>query len=207
MYLDSYYIDETPVTNEQYSQFLEKSGHPKPPHFSSGKNDPNWAKRPVTYVTWDDASAYAKWAHRRLPTEAEWEKAARGIDGRTWPWGDASPDENETSLAHYGDEDASPMQVGQFPNGISPLGALDMAGNVWEWCSDQYDQNFYPRSNPRNPVCTDGDPRYRVARGGACTYSAFVMRTTFRGWNLPNIQSHCYGFRCAADSVRYRKNK
>ncbi|HIA04386.1 MAG TPA: formylglycine-generating enzyme family protein [Myxococcales bacterium] len=205
VYLDSYYIDESPVTNGQYLQFLEKSGHRKPSYFYARKAEADWEKHPVTFVSWDDAQAYAKWVHRRLPTEAEWEKAARGVDGRIWPWGNTDPADSETAWGQFGQEDSFPVAVGSFPDGASPVGALDMAGGVWEWCQDQYDQFFYPKSAPRNPECEAGDPRYRVARGGACNYSAFTARAAFRGWNLPSTRANCYGFRCVVDAARFRK--
>jgi serine/threonine-protein kinase len=205
VYQDSYYIDQTPVTNGQYAQFTESAGYSTPPHFYARKEESGWDRHPVTFVSWDDAQAFAKWAHRRLPTEAEWEKAARGIDGRLWPWGNNEPQEGSSALGSFGREDALPAPVGSFPEAVSPLGVLDMAGCVWEWCEDQYDQFFYPKSSPRNPKCEDGDPRYRVARGGACCYSAFTARTAYRGWNLPSTRSNCYGFRCATDIIRYRK--
>ncbi len=203
VYLDSYYIDETPVTNKQYADYVDRAGVRAPPELN--RKAAGWETLPVTSVTWEEAGAYARWAQRRLPTEAEWEKAARGIDSRVWPWGDTDPGGHEPPLAHYGDEQGTPGAVGRFVEGRSPYGALDMAGNVWEWCQDQYDQFYYPRSAPRNPRCDDGDPRYRVLRGGACTYSAFTMRTSYRGWNLPHMRVPVYGFRCAVDVRRFRK--
>ncbi|MFT7621285.1 MAG: sulfatase activating formylglycine-generating enzyme [Myxococcota bacterium] len=200
VWVDSYYIDETPITNELYGAYLEKTGRKRPPGFKA--SGPGWARSPVSQITWDEARAYARWAERRLPTEAEWEKAARGIDGRIWPWGDDEPTSAHAAFAESGGETAP---VSERAAGVSPFGALDMAGNVFEWCADEYDQFFYPRSPPRNPVCTDGDPRYRVLRGGGATYSAFVIRASFRGWNLPHKRSSVYGFRCAADAARYRK--
>lgn len=203
VYLDSYYVDETPVTRGQYARFMSKTGLKAPPGFS--RQGTGWERHPVTSVTWDEACAYAKWALRRLPTEAEWEKAARGIDGRRWPWGDDAPEDGDSERAHFGKAQASAVPVGSHPAGVSPFGALDMAGNVWEWCADLYDQYYYPRSQPRNPLCTDGDERYRVLRGGAATYSAFTMRAAYRGWNLPHMRSGAYGFRCAVDAGRYRR--
>ncbi len=199
VWVDSFYVDETPVTNGQYATYLSKTGRRKPPGFRNAGEA--WTRTPVTRVTWDEATAYAKWAERRLPTEAEWEKAARGVDGRVWPWGDDAPSEDR---AVFGDGFVEP--VGR-PEGKSPFGALDMAGNVWEWCEDFYDQHFYPRAAHRNPRCVNGDPRYRVARGGACTQSAFVIRAAFRGWNLPHLRAPVYGFRCAADVARYRSRR
>ena len=207
VYLDHYYIDEHPVTNAQYAAFVARTGSRRPPGFRPPRGVTDWDRWPVTRVTWGEATAYAQWAGKRLPTEAEWEKAARGIDGRRWPWGDADPHPVESELANFGDRVGRPTAVGSYPDGRSPLGCLDMAGNVWEWCEDQYDGRYYPRSVPRNPVCLDGDPRYRVMRGGAYGYSAFTMRTAYRGWNLPSMRAAPYGFRCAANAIRYRKRR
>jgi formylglycine-generating enzyme required for sulfatase activity len=202
VYIDSFYIDVHPVTNQQFATFLASSKHKAPGH-RRDKSDDKWALRPVTRVSWHDASAYAKWAFKRLPTEAEWEKSARGIDGRTWPWGNEEP--NDT-LAELAKDQGPPEPIGSHRAGVSPYGVEDMAGGVWEWCADQYDQFFYPRSPPRNPRCDDGDPRYRVARGGAVTYSAFTARCNYRGWNVPHMRSAVYGFRCAVDANRYRRS-
>ena len=202
VYIDSFYIDRYPVTNEQFSAFLQSSRY-KGPRVRQPRSDIEWSKRPVTRINWHDASAYAKWALKRLPTEAEWEKSARGIDGRTWPWGDEAPTEIHT---HLDQDEGPPPPVGTHIANISPYGVHDLAGGVWEWCVDQYDQYFYPRSAPRNPRCDDGDHRYRVARGGAITYSAFTARCSYRGWNVPHMRSAVYGFRCAADANRYRRS-
>ena len=203
VWLDAYYIDETPVTNGMYEAFVARTGRRTPPGFRAQGDD--WGSHPVVGVTWEDALAYARWVTRRLPTEAEWEKAARGVDGRSWPWGDEPPEGQDPPVANLGDEDGAPSPVGSFPEGRSPIGALDMAGNVWEWCQDQYDQYYYPRSAPRNPRCDDGDERYRVLRGGAYSYSSFAARASFRGFNLPHLSSPTYGFRCAVDAERFRR--
>ncbi|MBT9554701.1 MAG: SUMF1/EgtB/PvdO family nonheme iron enzyme [Myxococcales bacterium] len=201
VYLDSYYVDETPVTCGQYQAFVQATGRSAPPGLKALLKTPEGERLPVTSVTWDDAAAYARWALRRLPTEAEWEKAARGVDGRLYPWGKDEP----TGRANVGPEPGRATPVGSYPEGRSPFGALDMAGNVWEWCQDTYDQDFYPRANPRNPLCEDGDPRYRVLRGGSFGYSPFTLRASYRGWNLPHQRVACYGFRCAVEASRYRK--
>ncbi len=193
VYIDSYYIDERPVTVDLFRRFLADGGRKAPRHLRELPGE-----LPAHGVSWHDAQAYATWALRRLPTEAEWEKAARGVDGRLYPWGDASPE----GRANLGE---GPTPVDAFPDGRSPYGALDMAGNVWEWCEDLYDQDFYPRSSPRNPRCDDGDPRYRVLRGGSFGYSAFTARCAYRGWNLPAMAAECYGFRCAVEAARFRR--
>ena len=203
VYQDSFYIDVHPVTNSEYHVFLEAKRLPKR-HHRRDSSDAEWGSRPVTRITWEEAQAYAKWALKRLPTESEWEKSARGIDGRRWPWGDDEPTDDHADL---GQEDGPPAPVHRHPQGVSPYGVHNMAGGVWEWCEDQYDQFFYPRSPPRNPQCVDGDHRYRVARGGANTYSAFTARCSYRGWNLPHMRSAAYGFRCVADTARYKKRR
>ena len=200
VYLDSFYMDVHPVTNDEYSEFLSAKRRPLK-HHRPPRSDRDWGRRPVTRVTWDDANAYARWALKRLPTEAEWEKSARGIDGRLWPWGNDEPTDEYACLAR---EDGPADPVGSHPKGVSPYGIQELAGSVWEWCADQYGQFYYPRSPPRNPKCEDGDPRYRIARGGAVTYSAFTARCSYRGWNLPHMRSSVYGFRCAVDAIRYR---
>lgn len=203
VYQDSFYIDEVPVTNGRYAAFLDDTTRRAPKHFRVGASDAGWESLPVSFVTWDDASAYARWALRRLPTESEWEKAARGVDGRLFPWGESEPSAEHATFGAA----AGRSPVGARVLGASPYGCLDMAGNVWEWCDDQYDQDFYPRSSPRNPRCVDGDPRYRVLRGGAFGYSAFTLRCSYRGWNLPHMQAGTYGFRCAVDASRFRRSR
>ena len=200
VYLDAFYMDRTPVTCARYRAFMEKTGQKAPPGLAGLGPD-----EPVVGVTWDDAVAYSRWALKRLPTEAEWEKAARGVDGRKWPWGNDEPVDGEH--AHFGRTDGAAHAVGQLAAGASPFGCLDMAGGVWEWCHDQYDQWFYKRAEPRNPRCDDSDTRYRVARGGAVNYSAFNMRAAFRGFNLPHMRSSQYGFRCASETKPYRKKR
>src|SRR5262249_24950691 len=128
--VEPFFIDRTEVTNEQYQRFVTETGHRAPTHWQNGKFTPGEAKLPVFNVSWYDANAYARWAGKRLPTEAEWEFAARGADGRLYPWGNAW----NASVSNAGHANGGRLvEVGHFPAGTSPFGALDMCGNVWEW--------------------------------------------------------------------------
>ncbi len=205
VHLDAFYIDRTPVTNEQFKVFLDATGY-TPEDDAEGRFLQTWRKgrfprgqdkHPVTFVSWFDARAYAAWAGRRLPTEAEWEKAARGTDGRKYPWGRTEPSVAHASFARPHDG-TSP--VGSFPEGASPYGALDMAGNVWEWCDDVDDAAFYENGPPFNPKSTArlGDKRARyVMRGGSFMYDARALRTFARIGYDPHYRVAEVGFRCA----------
>ena len=151
MYLDAYAIDRYPVTNAQYKKFIDEKGYTPPPGWHGDQYPSGKANHPVLYVTWHDAQAYAEWAGKRLPTEAEWEKAARGTDGRLWPWGNDWR-EGHCNCAENKTDDTTP--VGIFPAGRSPYGVDDMAANVWEWCADWWAQirtELVPQPNPQGP--------------------------------------------------------
>ena len=195
VFLDAFYIDKYEVTNAQYKQFMDATGHKAPEYWDDEKyNQPN---QPVVGVTWHDAVAYAKWAGKRLPTEAEWEKAARGVDGRKYPWGNEW-NSSKCNSNVGGDEYKYTAPVGSFPDGASPYGVMDMAGNVWEWCADWYDRNYYSRSPQQNPKGPDSGSR-RVLRGGSWGYDTDYLRCASRSGSAPADRSRNGGFRCAQD--------
>lgn len=195
--LRSFYLDIHEVTNAQYAEFLEATGHREPLFWDDTTYNKPYL--PVTGVSWNDAAAYCKWAGKRLPTEAEWEAAARGgLEGEDYPW-KGPPDEN---LANYHHDSASPPKgikpAGQYkPNGF---GLLDMAGNVWEWTYDYYKPDYYADStsvdNPRGPSRGTS----RVIRGGAWNYGPDFMKVYYRNRAAPHLRLNYIGFRCARDA-------
>ncbi len=200
VYLDAFYIDRYPVTNAEYAKFVRDTGHPPPPHWEpyGGTYPPGKGNHPVAYVCWFDARDYATWAGKRLPTEAEWEKAARGTDGRRYPWGDRfDSDYCNTDESEYWD--TTPVDAFS-PFGDSPYGVADMAGNVWEWVADWYDRDYYQRSPARNPRGPETG-RTKVLRGGAWDFGARQARCSARNHEYPGPRHGLIGFRCAADPL------
>ncbi len=187
--VDAFWLDKTEVTNKQYRQCVEAGACEEPSCWDNG--DLNAPDQPVVCVTWDDAQAYAAWAGGRLPTEAEWEKAARGSDGRLYPWGGDAPDCQDANFKGCLGRTAT---VGSYPDGASPYGALDMAGNVWEWVSDWYDETYYGDAPTDNPQGPDSGER-RVIRGGSFDMSESRLRAAFRIGNLPAYSNWDLGFR------------
>jgi serine/threonine-protein kinase len=203
VYLDAFYLDATPVTNRQFMTFVEVTGY-RPEdegaarflsHLGTRKIPKGKENHPVVYVSWDDAHAYSSWAGKRLPTEAEWEKAARGTDGRKYPWGRTEPTPRH---ANHGQAQRDTAPVGSFPDGASPYGILDLAGNVWEWCDDHDDPAFYldgPPNNPKNARGTESSGL--VMRGGSYVYGERSLRTYSRTSFAAHYRFGDGGFRCA----------
>ncbi|MBM3242184.1 formylglycine-generating enzyme family protein [Candidatus Poribacteria bacterium] len=202
VYLDAYYIGKYEVTNEEYYKFWQATGKHTPESFTNEYGIGAWPERalkflrhPVVGVSWDDAVAYAEWVGMRLPTEAEWEKAARGTTDRLWPWGDALRPYANTWDGKDG-YDNSIAPVGSYPDGKSYYGVMDMAGNVWEWTSDWYSDTYYFHSPKRNPKGADTGS-WRVIRGGAWTDDINRCATTFRFYFYPSLKTSFIGFRLA----------
>ena len=198
--LDAFWIDRTEVTNAMYTLCVDADVCPVPKQKKSSTralyyNDPMYANYPVINIPWSAADAYCRWAGRRLPTEAEWEKAARGKDGRIYPWGDSAPAPGQ-ALLNFNGWLGDTARVGNFPNGASVYGAWDMAGNVWEWVADWYSDSYYSVSQVLNPTGPEqGD--FRALRGGSWNSSLDFVRTTARFRRLPDDIADTIGFRCA----------
>jgi len=179
----------TQVTNAEYAVFVAASGHPAPSHWPGGAPTADQASHPVTYVSWEDARAFCTWAGGFLPSEAQWERAARGDDDRAWPWGVDAP---TVEHATYASSETS--AVGLHPTGASPFGALDLAGNVWEWTTSAYRAYPYDADDGREDARASES---RVVRGGAYSHGPGEIRCSYRHGMLPGAVDHYVGFRLA----------
>jgi formylglycine-generating enzyme required for sulfatase activity len=198
VYLDAYYIDKYDVTQGEYNQCVSAGRCKANNKYDGFTGD----RQPVVGVTWDYAKTYCEWAGKRLPTEAEWEKAARGTDGRVYPWGNSI----DTTHANYASNVGKTTDVGSYPSGASPYGVMDMAGNVWNWVADWSESgigwltggNYYRNSPSKNPKGPDNGTS-RVLRGGGWGTSTNNLRGSVRDGHNPAGRSNAVGFRCARD--------
>jgi len=192
VYLDAFHIDKLEVTQGDYDQCVS-AGNCRDNKKYDGFTG---ARQPVVGVDWNDAKSYCEWAGKRLPTEAQWEKAARGTNGRKYPWG------NQTincSLANYSDcNKGKAVEVGGYASGASPYGALDMMGNAWEWVADRFDKGYYSSSPERNPKGASSGTS-RVLRGGGWGGGSEGARAAYRSYDVPALQNNTHGFRCVGD--------
>lgn len=196
VYLNSFWIYATEVTNAQYRICVE-AGVCSLPAFLEFYDQALFADHPAVYVSWYQAEAYCDWAGGRLPTEAEWEKSARGEDGRLFPWGD-HPDCGYANLK--GCTQGLTADVGTFPEGASPYGILDLAGNAAEWVADWYDPAYYAVSPPENPQ-GPAEGEMKAARGGSWKNPFSGVRATNRSANFPEVFSSGVGFRCVLEAL------
>lgn len=219
-------IDRTEVVNADYARCVAAGKCKKPRKLGARFAA---ADRPVVGVRWDDAQSYCAFVAKRLLTEAEWEKAARGTDGRTYPWGEDAPDDTRGC---FGWREGRPCLPGSFPAGDSPYGVTDMAGGVWEWLADVYDPSYYPRAPAADPpggTCTDSMAFFdklrrsktrgftgsnpipteceRVLRGGAWNYAARGLRSSNRVHHAHHFRINVAGIRCGADPVPAQRTR
>jgi formylglycine-generating enzyme required for sulfatase activity len=208
--LDAFYIGKHEVTNNQYQAFVKATGHRAPENCCDPKYN-LWrgstlmdgiGELPVVNVSWDDAEAYCKWTGGRLPTEAEWEKAARGTDSRTYPWGNDAVTGNRTNYGIEGvtfwEGPTTLAKKDQYEFGKSPYGAYEMAGNVWEWVQDWYEEGYYKNSPSTNPT-GPSEGKVRGIRGGSWRDAATKLRSANRSRHAPDERRVYIGIRCAKD--------
>ena len=207
VFLDAYYIDKYEVTNGRYLEFIRVTGHRKPQHPSNPKRN-LWqggmmpeevTDRPVINVDWYDADAYCRWAGKRLPTEAEWEKAAKGTEDYRFPWGDVEPTDKHLNFLQRWVGERTLMPVGSYEAGKSPYGVYDVAGNVFEWVADWYDSGYYAKSPAKNPKGPETGTR-KVVRGSGWQSETPTVRIFTRFGSDPKNRNESTGFRCAKDA-------
>ena len=201
--LAAFRISRVPITNQQYQRFVLATRHPAPGHWLDGQPTAGTEQFPVTYISWNDAQAFCAWAGVRLPSEAEWEKAARSEDGRWWPWGDALPD---GTRCHFNGQaqgvapaSQSVLPVGTFPLGASAYGVLDLAGNVWEWTNSLFRRYPYRPDDGRESLSAPGT---RVVRGGSYNHDLRQIRCAARDEMVAGARDVYIGFRVAATDAQ-----
>jgi formylglycine-generating enzyme required for sulfatase activity len=198
IHLETFSIDRYEVTNHQYQQFVVATGHRKagpPSRYAKSIGKMRGPNQPVVYVSWDDANEYCRWKGKRLPTEAEWEKAMRGTDARLWPWGNQEKP-NGANWARVQDGYDVSARVGSFSTDRSPYGVMDGAGNVMEWVADWYQEAYYKESPDKDPPSPEFGT-FRVMRGGGYTTTGADLRITSRSKMVPDFRDETIGFRCA----------
>jgi iron(II)-dependent oxidoreductase len=201
VYVDAFLIDRYEISNVDYLRYVLATGAAWPRFWRDRPFADKMARHPVIGVSWNEADAYCRWARKRLPTEAEWEKAARGGDARIFPWGNEPAGWIKSNIAHPGSKRGvkyPPLaNVDRYGNGMSPYGVHQMAGNVSEWVSDWFDPEYYRRGDDHNPT----GPRNghdKVFRGGSWNEDPEVARSAGRNAGAPDHRSYLIGFRCAA---------
>ncbi len=202
--LDAFAIDKFEVTNGHYLAFVKTTGHRLPQNPTrptrtlwQGNTVPDTLMtRPVINVDWGDAEAYCTWAGKRLPTEAEWEKAAKGTTDQRFPWGSVEPTVRHLNFNQQWIGEKTLMPVGSYALGQSPFGAYDMAGNVWEWVADWYDARYYEKSPVKNPT-GPATGNKKIIRGAGWQNETPTVRIFTRVDSDPNIRNESTGFRCA----------
>ena len=193
--LEEFFISAKPITNAQYEKFVLSTGYKKPGHWIGGVVPSQKKEHPVTYIDWDDANAFASWCGASLPSEAQWEKSARGSDGRLFPWGDAEPTNED---ANFGNSIGDTTEVGIHKSGASIFGVLDLAGNVWEWTSSIHREYPYNSNDGREDVNLWGA---RVVRGGNYLSAAKNIRCADRHSIYPTARDIYIGFRVATKNL------
>lgn len=197
--IKAFYLDALEVTVSRYAEFL-MSQKPDPPFKWNEASDGPHVNKPVVGVNWYDARDYCRWVGRRLPTEAEWELAARGADGRMYPWGSTHPTKGHANAGQTKWRGYDTLtNVGQFELGKTPNGVYDLAGNLWEWVADWYDAAYYQFSPRENPSGPSAGP-LRVLRGGAWNNDSKAIRSANRAGYAPDARRNDVGFRCAKDA-------
>jgi len=213
VFLDAYEIDKFEVTTVQFLRFVLATN--RPPlidwRYDGGNFQESMASHPVMHVSWHDADAYCRWAGKRLPTEAEWEKAARGEDGRIYPWGNQPAGLSRSNFGRSGlsgpvrDRPERLMlyppiiSVDKYENGVSPYGVFQLSGNVSEWVADWYDKDYYKTASEKNPKGPEKGTQ-RGFRGGGWIDSTPSVRAAQRNGTDPNTRMNWMGFRCARDA-------